>query len=545
MNTLRRLDRLIAPTVRRSAAISTSLWPHRWMSQSTTISPGSPSSKSTVNAAEVRGVAQILRQQKGNLGQPTSVSHPHLIQPDELVPGVELTEIKERRSQLMQNIRAYARSFGGEFNGHSSTCHMLVLGAASKKYMSGKIPYVFRQNSDFYYLTGCLEPDAVLLLTIDEAQNVQSELFMRPKDPHAELWDGPRTGPELAVPLFGVTEAHPLSQLEAVLAKRAGALKPHIWFDQKSTDLPSLAENMLRLSGDQHRPLLPAYTFLEAMRLLKSRDEMQLMRRTCDIASRSFNEVMAETRPGQSEHHLFAAIDYKCRMRNASYLAYPPVVAAGQNATVIHYVANSQLLGQHSSMLMDAGCEYGGYTSDITRTWPASGLFTEPQRTLYDMLHQLQGEIIGNVMKPGGETLDQLFETTCYKLGKYLQEIGLVGKSYSEYKELVSQGYRFCPHHVSHYLGMDVHDTPHVPRNTRIVPGMVFTIEPGIYIGQDCGDVPPEFRGIGIRIEDDLLINENGHVEVLTEACVKDPRALQELCKQQQRKPGASSAEAF
>ncbi|EDW56252.1 GM22689 [Drosophila sechellia] len=222
-----------------------------------------------------------------------------------------------------------------------------------------------------------------------------------------------------------------------------------------------------------------------------------------------------------------------------------PVVAAGQNATVIHYVANSQLLGQHDLVLMDAGCEYGGYTSDITRTWPASGLFTEPQRTLYDMLHQLQGEIIGNVMKPGGETLDQLFETTCYKLGKYLQEIGLVGKSFSEYKELVSQGYRFCPHHVSHYLGMDVHDTPHVPRNTRIVPGMVFTIEPGIYIGQDCGDVPPEFRGIGIRIEDDLLINENGHVEVLTEACVKDPRALQELCKQQQRKPGASSAEAF
>ncbi|EDX02051.1 xaa-Pro aminopeptidase 3 [Drosophila yakuba] len=545
MNVLRRLDRLIAPTARRSAAISTSLWPNRWMAQSTTSSPGSPSTASTVTAAEVRGVAQILRQQKGNLGQPTSVSHPHLIQPDELVPGVELTEMKDRRTQLMQNIRAYARTFGAEFNGHSSPCHMLVLGAASKKYMSGKIPYVFRQNSDFYYLTGCLEPDAVLLLTIDEAQNVQSELFMRPKDPHAELWDGPRTGPELAVPLFGVTEAHSLSQLEAVLAKRAGALKPHIWFDQKTSDLPSLAQNMLRLSGDQQRPLLPAYTFLEAMRLLKSRAEMQLMRRTCDIASRSFNEVMAESQPGQSEHHLFAAIDYKCRMRNASYLAYPPVVAAGHNATVIHYVANSQLLGPQDLVLMDAGCEYGGYTSDITRTWPASGHFTEPQRTLYDMLHQLQVEIIGTVMKPGGETLDQLFETTCYKLGKYLQEIGLVGKSVSDYKELASQGYRFCPHHVSHYLGMDVHDTPHVPRNTRIVPGMVFTVEPGIYIGQDCGDVPPEFRGIGIRIEDDLLINEHGHVEVLTEACVKDPRALQELCQQQQRKPGASTAKAL
>ncbi|XP_017129943.1 xaa-Pro aminopeptidase 3 [Drosophila elegans] len=542
MNVLRRLDRLIAPHAHRSPAITTCLWPQRCRNQSSTSSSGGPNSTVTLDASEVRGVAQILRQQRGNLGQPTSVSHPHLIRPDELVPGVEMAEFKERRNQLMQNIRAYARSFGGQFNGHSSASHMLVLGAASKKYMSGKIPYVFRQNSDFYYLTGCLEPDAVLLLTIDEAQSVQSELFMRPKDPHAELWDGPRTGPELAVPLFGVTEAHPLAQLATVLAKRAGDLKPHIWFDQKNCDLPSLAENMVRLSGQEQRPLLPAYTFVEAMRLLKSRAEMQLMRRTCDIAARSFNEVMAESRPGQSEHHLFAAIDYKCRMRNASHLAYPPVVAAGQNATVIHYVSNSQLLGPHDLVLMDAGCEYGGYTSDITRTWPAGGRFTEPQRTLYEMLHQLQAEIIGAVMKPGGETLDQLFETTCYKLGKYLQEIGLVAKSVSEYKELAGQGYRFCPHHVSHYLGMDVHDTPHVPRNTRLVPGMVFTVEPGIYIGHDCGDVPPEFRGIGIRIEDDLLINEHGQVEVLTDACVKDPRALQELCQQRQRDDSGATA---
>ncbi|KAH8326788.1 xaa-Pro aminopeptidase 3 [Drosophila kikkawai] len=541
MNVLRRLERLAAASgIRRSTGVSAYLRPRLCRALATSSGSSSSGSKSTVSAAEVRSVAKILREQTGSLGQPTSVSHPHLIRPDELVPGVELDELKERREQLMQNIRAYARSFGGEYNGHSSSCHMLVLGAASKKYMSGKIPYVFRQNSDFYYLTGCLEPDAVLLLFIDETQNVHSELFMRPKDPHAELWDGPRTGPELAVPLFGVTEAHPLDQLENVLTKRAADLKPHLWFDQKSSDLPPLVENMLRLSSTEQRPLLPAYTFLEAMRLLKSPAEMQLMRRTCDIAARSFNEVMAESRPGQSEHHLFAAIDFKCRMRDASYLAYPPVVAAGRNATVIHYISNSQMVQPQDLVLMDAGCEYGGYTSDITRTWPASGEFTDPQRTLYEMLHQLQADIIGTVMRPGGETLDQLFETTCYRLGKYLQEIGLVSKSLSDYKELAGQGYRFCPHHVSHYLGMDVHDTPHVPRNTRIVPGMVFTVEPGIYIGQDCGDVPPEFRGIGIRIEDDLLIDERGQVEVLTDVCVKDPRALEELCKRDQTKPAAS-----
>ncbi|KAH8421410.1 hypothetical protein KR009_006339 [Drosophila setifemur] len=535
MNALRRLNRLAGSRARRPACISAYLCRAQATSSSSSSSSSSASSggsaKSQVSPTEVRGLAQILRQQKGSLGQPTAVSHPHLIRPQELVPGVELSEFCERRTQLMQNIRAYASSFGEEFNGHKSGCHMLVLGAASKKYMSGKIPYVFRQNSDFYYLTGCLEPDSVLLLTIDDGQNVCSELFIRPKDPHAELWDGPRTGPELAVPLFGLTHAYPLSELDQVLAERTAAMKPHLWFDQKSAELPELVEGMRKVSETEQRPLLPAYTFLEGMRLLKSRAEMDLMRRTCQIASLAFNEVMAETEPGQSEHHLFAGIDFKCRMRNASYLAYPPVVAAGRNATVIHYVSNSQVIQPQELVLMDAGCEYGGYTSDITRTWPASAAFTDAQRTLYEMVHQVQADIIAMVMHPGGETLDQLFEAMCYKLGKYLQEIGLVGKSITGYKELAGQGYRFCPHHVSHYLGMDVHDTPHVPRNTRIVPGMVFTVEPGIYIGEDCGDVPPEFRGIGIRIEDDLLVNEQGQVEVLTAACVKEPRELERLCK--------------
>ncbi|KAH8325789.1 hypothetical protein KR067_008172 [Drosophila pandora] len=513
----------------RSRASSTS-------SSSSTTTRSSSNSKqeqSIVTASEVRGVSQALLQHKGSLGQPTALSHPHLIRPQELVPGVEQSEICERRTLLMQHIRAYARNFGAEFNGHQSPNHMLVVGAACKKYMSGKIPYVFRQNSDFYYLTGCLEPDAVLVLTMDESQTVISELFMRPKDPHAELWDGPRTGPEMAVPLFGVNEAHPIDQLDQVLAKRAAALKPHLWFDQKHSDLPSLTEEMKRLSEKEQRPYLPPYSFIEGMRVLKSPAEMDLMRRTCAIASHSFNEVMAESRPGLSEHHLFAAIDFKCRMRDASYLAYPPVVASGRNATIIHYVTNNQVVGEQDMVLMDAGCEYGGYTSDITRTWPASGVFTDPQRTLYEMLHQLQLDVIEMIMGPGGETLDQLFESTCFKLGKYLQEIGLVSKSITDLKELAAQGYRFCPHHVSHYLGMDVHDTPHVSRNTRIVPGMVFTVEPGLYISPDCKDVPPEFRGIGIRIEDDLLVNENGQVEILTASCIKDPRALEKLCQQQ------------
>ncbi|XP_017851606.1 xaa-Pro aminopeptidase 3 [Drosophila busckii] len=478
-------------------------------------------------------LADAHKQGLRNLGQPTSMTHPHLIRPNELVPGVELTEFQTRRTQLMLGLQSYANSFGDEFNGRASKNHLMIIGAASKKYMSGKIPYVFRQSSNFYYLTGCLEPDSVLMLSINEAGDVQSTLFMRPKDAHAELWDGPRTGPDYAVQLFGVNEAYAIEQFEHTIVKRVAQQKPHLWFDWKQSELPNINDTLLKLSTSENIQMLPVYSLVENMRLIKSPAEMDLMRQTCAIASQSFNEVMAETRPGQSEHQLYAAIDFKCRMRNASYLAYPPVVAAGKNATVIHYVNNTQLLQPQELLLMDAGCEYGGYTSDITRTWPVSGEFNDAQRTLYDMMQQLQKEAIELILQPGGETLDQLFESTCYKLGKYLQEIGLVPKHLSDYKELASQGYKFCPHHVSHYLGMDVHDTPHVPRNTRLQQGMVFTVEPGIYIDEKRTDVPPEFRGIGIRIEDDIVINEQGRVEVLTDSCVKERRALEQLCKEQ------------
>ncbi|SPP78499.1 xaa-Pro aminopeptidase 3 [Drosophila guanche] len=514
MFALTRLARCSAIRRRSLAEISTYLQPQRCRSQAS-------STKARLN--ELDGP---------RLGQPTSVSHPHLIQPHELVPGLTLDEFQQRRSKLMHKIQSYASTFGDNYNGRSTKNHMVIVGAASKKYMSGKIPFVFRQNSDFYYLTGCLEPDSILVMTIDQGAKVESMLFMRPKDAHAELWDGPRTGPELSVPLFGVTEAHDLGQFETILGKLVSGLQPHFWFDMKSCDLQHVREGVIKTSSTENIQLLPVHTFLEGLRLLKSPAEMELMRRTCSIAAQSINEVMAETRPGQSEHHLFASVDYKCRQRNASYLAYPPVVAAGRNATIIHYVDNSQLLRPQDLVLMDAGCEYAGYTSDITRTWPASGNFTAPQRTLYDMVSVLQSDIIQLIGRMGGETLDQLFQSTCYRLGKYLQEIGLVPKEADDYKTLVSQGYRFCPHHVSHYLGMDVHDTPNVPRSRALEPGMVFTVEPGIYIGQECTDVPPEFRGIGIRIEDDLLINKDSAVEVLTAECIKERRSLEQLCQQ-------------
>lgn len=216
-------------------------------------------------------------------------------------------------------------------------------------------------------------------------------------------------------------------------------------------------------------------------------------------------------------------------MAGASFMAYPPVVAAGANATIIHYIQNTQLARSGEMILMDAGCEYGGYSSDITRTWPVNGRFTDAQRVLYEVIWMLQQELIATLLKNGGETLDALFDTMCVRLGRLLQEAGLLKKSLTGL-DLSRAAFQLCPHHVSHYLGMDVHDTPTMSRQRPLAPGMVCTVEPGIYIGSDCVDVPSEFRGIGIRVEDDVLIGDDGKVEVLTSACIKEPQELQRLC---------------
>lgn len=224
--------------------------------------------------------------------------------------------------------------------------------------MSDKIPYIFRQNSDFYYLSGCLEPDTILAMYIDETGNTKSLMFMRPKDKHVELWEGPRTGVDMAVELFGLDEAYPVDSYENELKRHIEFKKPLIWFDAKSCELQNIGEITKKSSSSLFVESPSA--IIQGMRLFKSPSEQHLMRRTCEIASHSINEVMSESRPGHSEHHIFAMIDFKCRMRNANYLAYPPVVASGNNATTIHYINNTQLLKSNDLLLMDAGCEYAG-----------------------------------------------------------------------------------------------------------------------------------------------------------------------------------------
>ncbi|XP_058175880.1 xaa-Pro aminopeptidase 3 [Anopheles ziemanni] len=455
-------------------------------------------------------------------GQPVQHTHPHLISPGEVIPGICLEEIQARRRMLLFSMKEFCAKNVDK----SIKNHIVIIPAANKKYMSHKIPYVFRQNTDFLYLSGCQEPDSVLVMEIDGEDYCKSTLFVRPKDKHAELWDGPRTGVQAAADIFGMEQSYDVALLKEYLMKYSFAHPNAItWFDEKASDLEDVSKIV---AGVTHNHMRSPIEFVHNIRVIKSPSECELMRKTCEIASSAINRTMAESYPGIGEHHVFATVDYCTRMSGANFLAYPPVVAGGTNATIIHYVNNNQIVRGGEMILLDAGCEYHGYTSDITRTWPVDGKFTDPQRVLYEVLQQVQLELIGCLQHAGGETLDQLFDTMCTKIGKYLQEVKLIPATCSGL-ELSRAAYKFCPHHVSHYLGMDVHDTPLVSRSIRLRPGMICTVEPGIYISHERTDVPPEFRGLGLRIEDDVLIRPDKQVEVLTKTCIKDRQLLEEM----------------
>ncbi|GIY25204.1 xaa-Pro aminopeptidase 3 [Caerostris extrusa] len=237
-------------------------------------------------------------------------------------------------------------------------------------------------------------------------------------------------------------------------------------------------------------------------------------------------EVMKFSHPMMSEAHLEAKMDYECRLRGADHPAFPPVVAGGARAKTIHYTDNNQIIKDNEMVLMDAGCEFHGYVSDITRTWPVNGKFTDTQKELYEIILSIQEEMIQ--LFKAKISLDDMLKIMCCKLGRKLQELGIIPKSVPQEK-LAQAAFEMCPHHVSHYLGMDVHDTSLISRSNKLLPGMVVTVEPGIYLSNDT-KYPEKYRGLGIRLEDDILITNDGY-EVLTSNCPKKVHEIEELFK--------------
>lgn len=432
--------------------------------------------------------------------------------------GISATEFARRRKQLM--------AMAGENA-------ILVLPAAPERIRSRDTHYPYRQDSDFWYLTGFPEPEAVLVL-VPGRRHGETLLFCRERDPEREAWDGPRAGPEGAVEAYGVDDAYPIEDLDEILpGLLEGRTRVYYHFgrdtefDLKLIGWLNRVRAQVRLGAQPPHEFLELGHLLDEMRLFKSRDELKLMRHAAEISVRAHEAAMRAVRPGVHEYTLQAELERVFRAADAEP-SYGSIVGAGANACVLHYRANNAPVRDNDLVLIDAGAEYRGYAADITRTFPANGRFTQEQRALHDLVHAAQAAALAQA-RPG----------VCYEAGhdaavetltEGLLQLGLLkGKA----EKLIADGSykRFYPHKSGHWLGLDVHDVGdyRFDGESRLLePGMVFTIEPGLYIPPGDTSVAEKWRGIGIRIEDDVAITKGGH-EVLTGALARSADEIEAL----------------
>ncbi|XP_075038876.1 xaa-Pro aminopeptidase 3 isoform X2 [Mixophyes fleayi] len=471
---------------------------------------------------------QLFNFPKRSLGQPSPFTHAHLLRPGEVTPGLTQTEYAFRRHKLMSYIRKESQVLGG------ATDHAVVFLSNATLYMTSDIPFPFHQNNDFLYLCGFLEPDSILFLQSRPGHELPSHtatLFVPRRDSGRELWDGPQSGPDGAVALTGVDQAFPIEEFKHVLPRLLDE-GVTLWYDYVRLPHPSLHSTFLQPLIDskvKHRNRIKSPQLLvQQLRLLKSQAELELMKKAGHISSHAFIETMHCSKAPVNEAFLYAKFDFECRARGADILAYPPVVAGGNRANTLHYVKNNQIVKSGDMVLVDGGCEASCYVSDITRTWPVNGRFSAPQEELYESVLQIQKSCLNLCIS--GTSLDDLYSQMLTQLGKTLKDLGIVPKRCSD-SQIFKAARRYCPHHVGHYLGMDVHDTPDVSRSLPLQPGMVITIEPGIYIPENDHEAPEKYRGLGIRIEDDVAITEKSPI-ILSAECPKEVYEIQQVYAQ-------------
>ncbi len=397
------------------------------------------------------------------------------------------------------------------------------------------VEHPYRQNSDLYYLTGFDEPQSVLVLTNQHAEH-QTVLFVRPRKREREIWDGPRAGVEGAVETFGADAAFPIDELEKRLPDYLGNVERlHYRLGQDDDADAKLFDclNLLRRGGRRGiaapEVIVDPSVHLHEMRLRKSDAEIDTMRLAAAITREAHIRAMQLTRPGIHEYEIDAELLHVFRKHGSERPAYESIVGSGPNATILHYRAGNRAVGAGELVLIDAGCEYGYYASDVTRTFPASGAFSAPQRAVYEVVLRAQKASI-DAVKPG-VTLQEIHDGAVRSIVEGLIDIGLlegdVGALIEEKKHET-----FYMHRTSHWLGMDVHDVGRYYLDGKprpLEPGFVLTVEPGIYVAADNEDVGPEWRGIGIRIEDDVLVTDDGHT-VLTEGIPKEIDEVEAAC---------------
>jgi len=390
--------------------------------------------------------------------------------------------------------------------------------------------YPYRADSYFHYLTGFPEPEAVAVIVGDEQP--QSLLFCRDKDMEREIWDGFRYGPEGAKAVFGFDAAHSIRELDTLLPQLL-ADRPAVYchlggdeaWDARVLGWINAVRGQVRTGVSAPTEIRDVHALLDEMRLIKDATEIDLMRRAGAISSGAHRRAMRLAAPGRYEYEIEAELLHEFRRRGAQSPAYTSIVAGGANACVLHYVQNDAQLRDGDLLLIDAGCELDSYASDITRTFPVSGTFTAAQQAVYELVLAAQAAAIAAV-KPGN-TWNMPHDAAVRVLARGMVDLKLLAGSVDGIIE--SQAYRkFYMHRTGHWLGLDVHDAGSYKQNgdwRPLEPGMMLTVEPGCYIRR-AADVPEAYADIGVRIEDDVLVTENG-CEVITSA----PRTVDEVVR--------------
>ena len=409
-----------------------------------------------------------------------------------------------------------------------------VIAAAPEKVRSKDTLYPYKQSTNFSYLSGFSEPCAVMLL-IPNRQQGECVLFCRDKDPLRETWDGLRLGPIEAKQALALDDAFPIDDIDDILP---GLLegKSHIyysagkdkafdkqliqWVDEVTLDKESDSEPCCEQVDLDH--------ILAELRLIKSAAEIKLMRKAADISAEAHCRAMRFCQPGQYEYQLQAEIEHQFMTSGATGPAYTSIVGGGKNACILHYIENQSALKSGDLVLIDAGCEYQNYAADITRTFPINGKFSTAQAAIYDIVLAAQTAAI-NCITPG-VTYDQANKATIEVITQGLVDLGILK---GDVDQLIAEGaYReFYMHSVSHWLGMDVHDVGDYKINNQwrvYEAGMLLTIEPGIYIAADNQNIDKKWRGIAVRIEDDILVTKAGR-EVLTDGVPKQRDQIESL----------------
>lgn len=409
-----------------------------------------------------------------------------------------------------------------------------IVPAAPERTRSRDTEYLYRQDSDFFYLTGFAEPEAVLVL-IPEREHGEFVLFCRDRDPEREIWDGYRAGPAGACEQFGADDAFPIDDIDDILPgllegreRVYYAMGKDANFDRQVMEWVNAIRAKVRSGATPPGEFLDLSHFLHDNRLYKSAAEIRVMREAGEISARAHVRAMQYCQPGVMEYQLEAEILHEFAMAGARAPAYNSIVGGGKNGCILHYVENNAALKAGDLVLIDAGCELESYAADITRTFPVSGTFSDEQKALYNIVLAAQEDAIATI-KPGAHW-NEPHEASVRTITSGLLALGLLE---GELEELIESGAyrRFYMHRIGHWLGMDVHDVGDykVGGEWRVLePGMAMTVEPGIYVAPDDETVAKKWRGIGIRIEDDVVVTKDG-CDILTEDVPKTVAEIEAL----------------